>query len=235
LCFTEIVDVSKLIAIVDDEPDIVELVALHLKKAGFGVEEFLDGESFVDRLEGGHEPDLIILDLMLPDRDGYEICKDLKRNEDTATIPIIMLTARGEEMDKVLGLELGADDYVTKPFSPKELVARVKAVLRRHEQKVTTKRIKIDDVLVVDIERHTVTVGGKTVILTPTEFRILQLLVTRRGWVYSRDQILEYLWGQEKMVVDRTVDVHIKNLRDKLGMAAGLIKNVRGIGYKLEN
>ena len=224
----------KSIVIVDDEPDIVELVALHLEKTGFKVEKFLEGESFVDFLEEGSRPDLIILDLMLPDRDGFEICKDLKRDEGTAAIPIIMLTARGEETDKILGLELGADDYVTKPFSPKELVARIKAVLRRREDEAPSRRIKIDDLLVIDIERHTVTVEGQAVSLTPTEFRILQLLATRRGWVYSRDQILEYLWGQEKMVVDRTVDVHIKNLRDKLGKAAGLIKNVRGMGYKLE-
>jgi len=225
---------SRSIAIVDDEPDIVELVALRLEKAGFKVGKFLDGESFVDAIEEGRRPDLIILDLMLPDRDGFEICKDLKRDEETAVIPIIMLTARGEETDKILGLELGADDYVTKPFSPKELVARVKAVLRRRELRTTSRRIKIDDLLVLDVERHTVTVEDQAVSLTPTEFRILQLLATRRGWVYSRDQILEYLWGQEKMVVDRTVDVHIKNLRDKLGKAAALIKNVRGMGYKLE-
>jgi DNA-binding response OmpR family regulator len=224
---------SRSIVIVDDEPDIVELVALHLEKAGFQVEKLLDGESFIDFIEEGRRPDLVILDLMLPDRDGFEICKDLKRDEETAAIPIIMLTARGEETDKILGLELGADDYVTKPFSPKELVARVKAVLRRRAHGLTSRRIKIDDLLVLDVERHTVTVEDRSVSLTPTEFRILQLLATRRGWVYSRDQILEYLWGQEKMVVDRTVDVHIKNLRDKLGKAAGLIKNVRGMGYKL--
>jgi len=225
---------SKSVVIVDDEPDIVELVALHLEKAGFRAEKFLEGESFIDAIEEGLRPDLIILDLMLPDRDGFEICKDLKRDEETAAIPIIMLTARGDETDKILGLELGADDYVTKPFSPKELAARVKAVLRRREDGTVSKRIKIDDLLVIDIERHTVTVENQTVGLTPTEFRILQLLATRVGWVYSRDQILEYLWGQEKMVVDRTVDVHIKNLRDKLGQAAGLVKNVRGMGYKLE-
>jgi two-component system phosphate regulon response regulator PhoB/two-component system alkaline phosphatase synthesis response regulator PhoP len=223
----------ELIAVVDDEPDIVELVSLHLEKAGFKVRGFGDAEALFNFL-GEQRPDLIILDLMLPDADGIEICKKLKMNKESAPLPIIMLTARGDETDKVLGLELGADDYVTKPFSPKELVARVKAVLRRKEQREPPKKIAIGTMVVLDPDRHEVTVEGNQVPLTATEFRVLQLLSSRQGWVFSREQILDYLWGHEKIVLHRTVDVHIRNLREKLGKAADLIKNVRGVGYKLE-
>ena len=145
-----------------------------------------------------------------------------------------MLTAKGEEMDKILGLELGADDYVTKPFSLKELVARVKAVLRRQVQKEETEKIEIGGVVEMDLEKYEVKVNGKKIELTSTEFRILQLLASRKGLVFTRDNILDYLWGHEKAVIDRTVDVHIRHLREKLGKAAHFIKNLRGIGYKLE-
>jgi DNA-binding response OmpR family regulator len=225
---------NELIAIVDDEPDIVELIALHLKKNRFRVREFPDAESFY-RFLHSEVPELIILDLMLPDADGFEICKYVRRQTNLSSIPIIMLTARSEEADKVLGLELGADDYVTKPFSPSELVARVKAVLRRREpRKEEVERIEIEGVLSLDLQRHEVSVRGEKVELTSTEFRILQLLASKKGWVFSRDKILDFLWGNEKTVVDRTVDVHIKHLREKLGAAARLIKNIRGVGYKLE-
>ena len=224
---------NELIAIVDDEPDILELVSLHLKKTGFNARGFLDAESFTSFLQD-NTPDLIILDLMLPDTDGLDICKDLKRKEASSSIPIIMLTAKGEETDKILGLELGADDYVTKPFSPKELVARVKAVLRRQSREEETKRIELPDKVVIDLEKYEVTAAGKKIDLTTTEFRILQLLATKKGFVYTRDNILDYLWGEEKAVIDRTVDVHIRHLREKLGKAARCIKNVRGVGYKLE-
>jgi len=224
--------VNKLIAVVDDEPDILELVSLHLKNAGFRVKEFLDGESFYRFLDT-QIPDLLILDLMLPDIDGLEICKYLKRKEELAEIPIIMLTAKSEETDKLLGLELGADDYVTKPFSPKELVARVRAVLRRQKQKVENKKIEIGNILVIDPQKFEVFVEGEKIELTTTEFKILQLLASKIGWIYNREQILDYLWGKEKVVLDRTVDVHIKNLRTKLGKAGKFIKNIRGVGYKL--
>lgn len=224
---------KKLIAIIDDEPDIVELVSLHLKRAGFEVEGFLEGEYFLKFLNVKH-PDLILLDLMLPDADGLEICKYLKRQEEFASIPVIMLTAKGGETDKVLGLELGADDYVTKPFSPRELVARVKAVLRRPTPEKATERIEIGKLLSIDLKKHQVFVEGKKVQLTLSEFKILQLLSSKEGWVFTRDQILDHLWGEEKAVLDRTIDVHINHLREKLGEAAELIKNVRGVGYKLE-
>jgi two-component system phosphate regulon response regulator PhoB/two-component system alkaline phosphatase synthesis response regulator PhoP len=171
---------------------------------------------------------------MLPDTDGLDICKELKKKDSSSSIPIIMLTAKGEETDKILGLELGADDYVTKPFSPKELVARVKAVLRRQSREEETKRIELPDKVVIDLEKYEVTSAGKKVDLTTTEFRILQLLASKKGFVYTRDHILDYLWGEEKAVIDRTIDVHIRHLREKLGKAARCIKNVRGVGYKLE-
>jgi DNA-binding response OmpR family regulator len=224
---------KELIAILDDEPDILDLVSLHLKKAGFRIEGFLDAESFFQFMDS-KIPDLIILDLMLPDADGFEICKYLKKKDEFTSIPIVMLTAKGEEMDKVLGLELGADDYVTKPFSPKELVARAKAVLRRQPQEEETKKIEIGDELRILPDKYEVYVKDQKIELTSTEFKILQLLASKRGWVFTRDQILDYLWGKEKAVVDRTVDVHIKHLREKLGKAARFIKNIRGVGYKLE-
>ncbi len=223
----------KLIAILDDEPDIVELVSLHLENAGFKVRGFLDAEKFLKFLDK-QKPDLIILDLMLPGADGFEICKYLRRKEELSSIPIIMLTAKREESDKVLGLELGADDYVTKPFSAKELVARIKAILRRPVPKEEARSITIGDILVLNLEKFEVLVEDKKVPLTATEFRILKLLASRRGWVFTREQILDNLWGHEKIVLDRTIDVHVKNLREKLGKAARFIKNIRGIGYKLE-
>ena len=223
---------AELVAVVDDEPDIVDLVSIHLGRAGYEVVGFEDGRTFFDSMERCI-PGIVLLDLMLPDMDGLEICKTLKGDARWSSIPVIMLTARGTEGDKVLGLELGADDYVTKPFSPRELVARVKAVLRRRLGQADTKKIRIGDVLVIDSDRYEVRVNGKAIDLTPTEFRILALLGSNQGRVFARDRILDHLWGHEKAVVDRTVDVHIRNLRQKLGKAASLIRNVRGVGYKI--
>jgi len=224
---------NELIAIVDDEPDILTLVSLHLKRAGYSVAEFPDGNSFLIFLNE-NAPDLLILDLMLPDRDGMEICKQLKADEKFVHIPIIMLTAKGEELDKILGLELGADDYVTKPFSPRELVARIKAVLRRSSQKGEESILRIDEIMTINLDKREVLIGQNPVNLTMTEFNILVLLAQKRGWVYSRQKLLESLWGHDKIVIDRTIDVHVKNLREKLGPTGDLIKNVRGVGYKLE-
>jgi two-component system phosphate regulon response regulator PhoB/two-component system alkaline phosphatase synthesis response regulator PhoP len=224
---------NRLITVVDDEPDILELVRLHLKRAGFQVEAFDKAEPFLDFINGTR-PDLVVLDLMLPDADGLEICKYLKKKEEFAAIPVIMLTARGEETDRILGLELGADDYVTKPFSPRELVARVKAVLRRGVSEEMSETIQVGGRLNIDPGKHQVLLDGRKVTLTSTEFRILHLLASKKGWVFSRDRILDFLWGQEKAVLDRTIDVHIKHLREKLGDAGRFIRNVRGVGYKLE-
>ncbi len=224
---------KKLLAVVDDEPDIVELVSLHLEKTGFRVATFFNAANFFKFLEA-EIPDLVILDLMLPDADGFEICKYMKKHDHLSYIPIIMLTAKGEEMDRILGLELGADDYVTKPFSVKELVARVKAVLRRPPTQEVPGKIDVGGILSIDAAKHEVLLEGKKILLTTTEFKILKFLADKKGWVFTRDQILDHLWGQEKAVVDRTVDVHIKHLRTKLGKAARFIKNIRGVGYKLE-
>jgi two-component system phosphate regulon response regulator PhoB/two-component system alkaline phosphatase synthesis response regulator PhoP len=159
----------------------------------------------------------------------------MKRDARTAGIPVVMLTARGDELDRVLGLEIGADDYVTKPFSPKELVARVKAVLRRHDTGKQRDTIELTAGVVMDPNRYEVSVHGRRLELTTTEFKLLEILAERRGWVFSRDEILSRLWGDEKAVIDRTVDVHVTNLRKKLGKAGRLIENVRGVGYKLRD
>jgi two-component system phosphate regulon response regulator PhoB/two-component system alkaline phosphatase synthesis response regulator PhoP len=224
---------KRYIIIVDDEPDIVEMVSINLKKSGFEVDGFSDAKEFYISLQN-KKPDLLILDLMLPDDDGLEICKKLKSENTYADIPIIILSAKSDESDKIVGLELGADDYVTKPFSPRELVARVKAILRRREREEVSKKIVIGDEIVIDVKKYEVSLSGEKIALTTTEFKILALLVSKKGVVFSRDQILDHLWGDEKLVVDRTIDMHIKNLRKKLGKHAQLIKSLRGIGYKIE-
>ena len=224
---------NETIAIVDDESDIVELVAVNAEKAHYRIKKLYDAESLF-RYLSGETPDLIILDLMLPDMDGFEVCKALKSKDRFAAIPIVMLTARDEETDKIIGLELGADDYVTKPFSPRELLARVKAVLRRNIAPAPSKTIIIDKAFTIDCEKYEVDIKGEKVDLTTTEFRILELLASRRGRVFSRESILQHLWGDEKTVIDRTIDVHIRHLREKLGPMGSLIKNMRGVGYKLD-
>ncbi|MCK4575299.1 response regulator [candidate division WOR-3 bacterium] len=224
---------SRLIAVCDDEPDIVELISHHLKKEGFIVKEFYDGENLLSYIKT-ELPDILILDLMLPGIDGIEVCRSFKYNERTASVPIIILTAKGSETDRVVGLELGADDYIVKPFSPRELVARVKAVLRRTTVKEQAPKItKIGD-LTIDSTRFEVKVKDKIIDLTPTEFRILEILASHKNWVFNRDKLLNRLWGHDKIVVDRTIDVHIRRLREKLGKAGKIIKTIRGIGYKLQ-
>jgi len=226
---------KELVYIVEDEPDIAELLGLHLEKSGYRHRWFQTAAAFFDALEKSN-PDLVILDLMLEDTDGLEICKRLRSDEKRKDIAVVMLTARAEEIDKILGLELGADDYVTKPFSPKELMSRIKAILRRSAKAsaLPGKIIHIGEILLVDPEKFQVAVRGQTVDLTTTEFKILEILSRRPGWVFSREKILDHIWGYDKAVVDRTVDVHIRHLREKLGDAGNFIKNIRGIGYKLE-
>jgi DNA-binding response OmpR family regulator len=224
---------AKLIAVVDDEADIVELVSVNLEKAGFRVEGLYNAKDLLNFVKK-KTPDLIILDLMLPDDDGFEVCKSLKNQDKYAGIPIIMLTAKGEEVDKVLGLEIGADDYITKPFSPRELVARVKAVLRRGKEEKMPMSIKIGEEIEIFPQEYKVFVSGKEKELTSTEFKILLLFAKRKGWVFSRNQILDYLYEGDRIVFDRTIDVHIAHLREKLGAVGDCIKSIRGIGYKLE-
>ncbi|MEO0080906.1 MAG: response regulator transcription factor [candidate division WOR-3 bacterium] len=221
----------KLIAVVDDEPDILELVGLHLRKAGFRVEGFADAGHFY-RFLSTKVPNLVILDLMLPDADGMDVCRYMKSEARLAGVPIIMLTARVEETDRVLGLESGADDYVTKPFSPRELVARVRTVLRRLEHRPSgTGAIAVGRFL-IDPNRFSVLVDNKPVELTATEFRILEVLARQPGRVFSRDQLIEGVWGYDKPVIDRVIDTHIRNLREKLGTAGDAIRTVRGVGYR---
>ncbi len=223
--------VKSKILVVDDEPDAQELIAFNLKNAGFEVLTAGDGENAL-QLARAHLPDLILLDLMLPEVDGLEVCKILRRDPATSALPIIMVTARAAEMDRVLGLELGADDYVTKPFSPRELVLRVKNLLRRRQAaEAKTDRIAVGE-LVIDIPRHLVTVQGRAVELTATEFRLLTVLAQRRGRVQSRDQLLRDVWNYESLIDTRTVDTHMRRLREKLGPAARYLDTVRGVGYR---
>jgi len=224
---------EKLVVILDDEPDIVKIVSDGLDNFGFKVEGFLNGKSFYQFIEG-RRPDLILLDLMLPGEDGFEICRNLKSRSEYSDIPIIILSAKSAETDKVVGLELGADDYITKPFSTRELVARVKTVLKRGAGDGGTKVIQVGDNLAIDLDKYEVMVDDEKVELTTTEFKILKLLTSKIGVVFSREEILDYLWGEEKMVIDRTVDIHIRHLRQKLKSASGVIKSLRGIGYKVE-
>ncbi|MDH4200177.1 MAG: response regulator transcription factor [Spirochaetia bacterium] len=221
--------------IVEDEPDIAELIQLHLEKSGYKTRHFISGARFFEEIKKSH-PNAVILDLMLEDMDGLEICKRIRSDPKNNDMAVIILTARAEEIDKIVGLELGADDYMTKPFSPKELVARVKAVLRRSLKTPETTHgiMHFANILTLDKGKFQVLVHGKPVEVTTTEFKILEILISHPGWVFSREKILDYIWGYEKAVIDRTIDVHIRHLREKLGDAGAFIKNIRGIGYKME-
>jgi len=227
---------DKLIFVVDDEKDIRELVSVNLKKYGFKSKEFEDGKSLLKALEKTR-PDLILLDIMMPGIDGIELTKIIKQEKQYKKIPIIMITAKTDETDKIVGLEIGADDYVSKPFSPKELIARIKAVLRRYSEEKEEAKSKIIKYgsITIDEDKIQVSVNDKIVNLTATEFKLLKILINNKGRVCSRDQLLDNLWGDEKIVIDRTIDVHIKHLRDKLGPAGKMIKNMRSFGYKIQN
>src|SRR6266850_1545166 len=219
------------ILVVDDEPDAVELIEFNLKAAGYEVITAADGEEALKKARS-MLPDLIILDLMLPEVDGLEVCKILRRDQRTASIPIIMLTAKAAEIDRVLGLELGADDYVTKPFSPRELVLRVKKLLQRgHSQANAGQSLKFGELL-IDPPRHMVSWRGKGIELTATEFKLLTILAQRRGRVQSRDQLLRDVWEYNSHIDTRTVDTHMRRLRHKLGPAAKYLDTVHGVGYR---
>lgn len=218
---------------VDDEAAILELLELSLKKNGFEVVTAADGREALAKAAG---VDLIVLDVMLPELDGFEVCRRLKLDKATQSIPIIMLTAKLDEIDKVLGLELGADDYMTKPFSPRELVARIKAVLRRTLPSETDQKLTVDE-LTLDFNSYEAMLSGEVLALTPKEFELLKLLVTNPSKAFSRDELLEKIWGYEYYGDTRTVDVHIRHLRHKLEPAARLssaIETVRGIGYRFK-
>jgi len=222
------------ILVVDDEKDIIELVRYNLEKEGFAVISATNGEEAL-KLVSEKEPEMVILDLMLPGIDGLDVCRELKRNDKTSSIQVIMLTAKGEESEIVVGLELGADDYIPKPFSPRVLVARVKAVLRRTKGKREEAKIIKTNKLEIDLIRHHVTFSGMPLALTSTEFNILTFLAQNRGRVFTRDQLLDHAWKEESYVVDRTVDVHIRRLRQKLGQGSQLIETIRGVGYRFKD
>jgi len=224
---------SKQIFVMEDEADILELVRLKLETAGYTTRGFTRAQDLLDRLRQ-ELPELILLDLMLPDLDGLEACRRIKSDPAWEKIPIVMLTARSDIEDRVRGLEFGADDYITKPFDSKELMARVKAVLRRSGWESARNVLNINSDFRLDFNRYEAWIRGRRVDLTLTEFKILQLLTRRPGWVFKRGQILDHLWGNDKIVLERTVDVHIRNLREKLGDQAYMVKNMRGLGYKFE-
>jgi two-component system phosphate regulon response regulator PhoB len=220
------------ILLIEDEPDIAEVLQYNLEKEGFEVEIAHRGDSGLEALRR-QPPDLILLDLMLPGVDGLELTRILKREAATARLPIVMLTARGEEVDRIVGLELGADDYISKPFSPREVVLRVKAVLRRRQPEESDgERLEIGTIR-LDISGHQLRLDGKEVPLTATEFRLLRLLMERGGRVQTRGQLLSDVWGYAENIDSRTVDTHIRRLRRKLGTEAERIETVIGVGYRL--
>jgi len=218
------------VLVVDDERDIVELVRYNLVQAGYRVVSAVDGKQAIDMVRR-ERPDLIVLDLMLPTLPGTEVARILKQGEKTRDIPIVMLTARGEEVDRVVGFELGADDYVVKPFSPRELVLRVQAILRRETHDETQERLSYGPLL-IDLTAHSVQVDGREIGLTITEFRLLHRLARRPGRAYPRDQLLSEVWGYGGEMETRTVDTHVKRLRSKLGAVGAWIQTVRGVGYR---
>lgn len=220
------------ILVVDDESDVLDMLVINLRGAGFTVSVAENGAAALT-LARSELPSLIVLDLMLPQMSGLEICKVLKSDVATKHIPVIMLTAKAEEVDKIVGLELGADDYVTKPFSPRELILRINRSLRRGKEKAPgVEKIAIGD-LVLDHARHEVRVKNQPVELTATEFRLLAMLMERSGRVQGRDRLLNDVWGYESVIDTRTVDTHVRRLREKLGPLANYIETVRGVGYRI--
>lgn len=220
------------ILLIEDEPDIAEVLQYNLQKEGFEVEAARRGDSGLEAVRR-EAPDLVLLDLMLPGMDGLEVTRILKRDAATSRLPIVMLTARGEEVDRIVGLELGADDYISKPFSPREVVLRVKAVLRRLQQEeAASDHLEVGGIR-IDVAGHQLRVRGREVPLTATEFRLLRLLLERVGRVQTRGQLLSDVWGYAEDIDSRTVDTHIRRLRRKLGPEADRIETVIGVGYRL--
>lgn len=228
---------SSKILVVDDEKHILELIRFNLELNQFNVITAIDGGEALSIIESEDDIDLIILDLMLPTVDGIEVCKILKRDEKTKDIPIIMLTAKGTETDKVFGLEIGADDYVTKPFSVKELTARVKAHLRRNDTKRQDEDIIVISKMTINKKQHMVSINNQQIILTLKEYEVLRLLAENRGKVYTRDQLLNQVWGYDYFGETRTVDVHIRHIRKKIeehDSTNEYIETIRGVGYKIK-
>lgn len=224
------------ILIVDDEPDIAATVAFNLEREGFTPITAHDGASAMAALQGDPPPDLVILDLMLPDMSGTEICRRIRQEPTTARLPVVMLTARSEDIDRVVGFEVGADDYVVKPFSTRELVLRVRAILRRSEPAAATDTSNTLTIgpLRLDFEGHRLWVDGEEIVLTALEFRLLRTLIQRRGRVQTREILLTQVWEMSGDLTTRTVDTHVRRLRKKLGSAAGYIETLRGVGYRFQ-
>jgi two-component system phosphate regulon response regulator PhoB len=222
------------IVIIEDERDLAELLAFNLEKEGWQTVIALDGRTGFEQVSA-ELPDIVILDLMLPEMNGTEVCKLLRKQERTATIPIIMVTAKGEEIDRVVGFEVGADDYLVKPFSSRELLLRIKAILRRSSPDVKTEKCIAQGNLVIDPSHHRVTVADEEVLLTSTEYKLLFTLAERPGRVQSRERLLQDVWGYSSDTDTRTVDTHITRLRGKLGESGEMIVTVRGFGYKMES
>jgi len=219
------------ILVVEDEPDILELIRLNLTQAGFEVATAENGDEALRQVQSA-PPDLVLLDLMLPGRSGTEVCRAIRSDPATRDTPVIMLTARAEEIDRIVGFELGADDYVTKPFSPRELMLRVRAVIRRGSEPGPSAQRLSHRGLILDIDRHRCEVDGNEAHLTAKEFGLLQALMERPGRVLTREQLLERVWGSDISVTARTVDTHLKRLREKLGPASEWIDTIRGVGYR---
>jgi phosphate regulon transcriptional regulator PhoB len=222
------------IVIIEDEPDIVQLIRYTFEREGFQLESFTCGKDGLESIRG-NPPDLVLLDIMLPDIDGFEVCRRLRGDEQLRLLPVIFLTAKGSEIDRVLGLEIGADDYVVKPFSPRELLARVKAVLRREERQVErTEVIEAGD-LRLDCHTQGVIVRGQSIELSTLEFKLLRFLASNPGRIFSRDKLLDQVWGRDRFVTPRTVDVHIRRLRERIEDQPDkprMILTVRGSGYR---
>jgi two-component system alkaline phosphatase synthesis response regulator PhoP len=222
------------VLVIDDEKDLIELVRYNLEKEGFGVLDAGDGESGLSRA-ASEKPDLIVVDLMLPGIDGFEVCRRLRADSGTSGIPIIMLTAKTSDADRIVGLELGADDYVTKPFNPRELTARVKAILRRSAGFRPDQALLRRGELSINPASHEVSCGRKKINLTATEYRLIQFLASHPGFVYSRNALIDGALGRDVTVLDRTIDVHIMSLRKKLGKCGEWVETIRGFGYRFKD
>ena len=226
--------ITKTIYIVEDEPDIRETLAYNLSQEGFKVSEFSDAESCLNKIQK-KKPDLLLLDLMLPGMSGLDLCKEIRADINLKNLAIIMLTAKGEEVDRIIGFELGADDYVTKPFSVRELILRVKVILKKQTESVESDELIEFGPIKLNLDAHEVLINNDEIVLTALEFKLLKHLIKRRGRVQTRDQLLGDVWGYSSEVTTRTVDTHIKRLREKLGTVGDYIQTIRGVGYRLNN
>ena len=220
--------------IVEDEPDLRDTLKYNLENEGFSVEAFSNGEDFLSSVDK-NKPNLVILDLMLPGLSGLDVCRKLRSNDNYDGIGIVMLTAKSEEIDRIVGFELGADDYVTKPFSVRELILRVKVLMKKRTDDGANEQILEFGPILMNLEAHEVSIDGKIVNLTALEFKLLKHLLKRKGRVQTRDQLLGDVWGYSSEITTRTVDTHIKRLREKLGEPGDLIQTIRGVGYRFNN